>query len=155
MSGTGDGGPPTRQAGPRVWVGVAVGVVLVAGALLAVAYERDDGSAGGDERPEARSAYTHEFEAAYTGDVWIEVDAPDDAPRTVTITWGRWQRRIIHETDDVVAYAFRKNDAQAEGEVIPTEVTVEPAAEVTFAAGDLPEGSVDVNDDWVDVGPEE
>ena len=155
MSGTGDGGPPTREAGPRVWVGVAVGVVLVAGALLAVAYERDDGAGAGDDGggPEARSEYVHEFEAAYTGDVWIEVDAPDDAVRTVTITWGEWQRQVIHETDAPAAYAFRKLDAQAEGEVVPTEVTVEPAAEVTFHAGELPDGAIDVNEDWVEVGP--
>lgn len=79
--------------------------------------------------------------------MWIRVEAPDDAVRTILIRWGPYQRMIVHETRRPTTYAFHK-DA---GPTVPTTVTVSRGAgvRVTFGQGLLaPLGSVDVNDGW-------
>ena len=165
MSGMAGGPPPgdvaapageperaSRRPGLGLVVGVAIGVIAVSGALLAVV-----SGSGGDDPPERRpppdataeaGRFEHQYPAAYDGPVWVTVDAPDAAPRTVTIRWGDYQRVVMHEGSAPHAYVFDKS-ANEPGEEKPTFVIVEPAAEVAFASGPTPPSDADdVNRDW-------
>jgi hypothetical protein len=83
------------------------------------------------------------------GPVWITVDAPDDAPRTLVIRWGAHQKRIHHDLADPTIYVFSKDSIDTSGESVLTTVHIEPGAVVTFDQGaDPPVGSLDVNDGW-------
>jgi hypothetical protein len=129
-----------------------IGVVAVSGALAAVVY------GGGDEQgadrepgggpPEQAVEVTHEWPATYGGQVWITVDAPDDAPRSITIRWGPWERRIVHDTAEPTTYWFTKDTPQPGDESVPATVRIDPGADVTFDQGTPPVGAVDVSDDW-------
>jgi hypothetical protein len=143
-----------------------VGAAAVSGAVIAVLNERDDDPGGGedvaDEQPAepgdtfgdeagdepgedpGQSQWRHTFEPTYTGPVWITVQAPDSRVRTLTITWGAWQRQVIHEGTDAVSYLFTKGG----GENIPIAVEVAPDAVVEFGFGTPPEGAEDINEDW-------
>lgn len=94
------------------------------------------------------------YPEVYDGPVWITVDAPDAAPRLVTISWGAWQRRIDHASADPVTYWFTKGTSGAAGPAtVETVVTADPPAEVTFGYGEfVPEGAVDVRDGWAPAG---
>lgn len=95
----------------------------------------------------ADAVFEHTYSSDHEGPVWIRVEAPDDAVRTILIRWGPYQRLIVHETRWPTTYAFHK-DA---GPTVPTTVTVSRGAgvRVTFGQGLLaPLGSVDVNDGW-------
>jgi hypothetical protein len=76
--------------------------------------------------------------------VWITVEAPDSDVRTIVVTWGAWQRRIVHEGSDVASYRFTKDP----GATVPIVVDVEPDAVVTFGSGTPPPDSEDVNAGW-------
>jgi hypothetical protein len=97
------------------------------------------------------SSDSHEFDADYTGPVWITVDANDATPRNVLISWGDWQRPIVHQTADPVSYEFTKERAETAVTNAPAMVEVEPSAEVTFHQGDPPNDAIDVNEDWIEV----
>lgn len=153
-----------RTAPPRwrKWLGLAIGVVVASGALAAVLHDRggdgDDGGGGGRDarRSEASPAgaeqtteTSYEWPNTYAGPVWITVDAPDAVPRTITIRWGPWERRIIHEAADPVTYEFAKSPDDLGEPTVPTLVRVEPGAEVTFGSGSTPPpDAVDVNPGW-------
>lgn len=157
------GSRPRARAG-RVIAGIAVGAGLVGVAVLAVL---GDGSPSGDGRSERAAAarggdaveasatpppeakrFRHVFESDYVGPVWITVEAPDAGTRSVTIKWGPWQRRITHQGSEALTYHFWKGVTPAGERVPPTTVVVDPGAEVTFGAGAIPEGAVDVNKEW-------
>jgi hypothetical protein len=128
---------------------LVVGVIAVSGALIAVVSASGDGDEPKPGRPVEESSYDHEFPADYAGPVWITVDAADAGARTITIAWGPWERRIIHEDAGPVTYVFTKNPPSPDDENVPTTVTVEPAARVEFGNGPTPPaGAVDVNADW-------
>jgi hypothetical protein len=139
-----------RRSRGRAWLGLAVGIVIVSGALVVVLNDPDDEGGDGDPVPSVRtpgqgaSQSIFEWPASYAGPVWITVDAADAAPRTITIRWGPWERRIVHEGADPVTYEFSKNP----GETVPTTVRVDPAAEVSFGSGTPPVDAVDVNAGW-------
>jgi len=150
-AGPGAGGRPLRRRG--VWAGLVIGVIAVSGALAAVLYAGgDDGTAQDNEPtsrvPEAAVEKSHEWPAAYAGQVWITVTAPDDAPRSVTIRWGPWERRIVHESAEPTTYWFTKDPPEPGGQNVATTVRIDPGADVTFDQGTPPVGAVDVNDDW-------
>lgn len=140
-------------------VGVVLGVLGVSGALLAVLHDRDreddpepepDGTEEEQSGVEAEAELSHTFPAEYDGPVWVTVDAADGGTRTVTISWGPWQRVISHAEEEPVTYVFDKNPTAAGDETVPTSVRVEPAAEVEFGSGtEVPEGAQDVNQDWI------
>ena len=140
-------------------IGGVLGAAVVSGALLAVLNERDgggsgdvdggsgsssNGGSGSQAAEDARGEWEHHFPETYSGPVWITVEAPDDEVRTVTITWGEWQRTIVHSAAGPATYEFHKNP----GPTVPTTVTVEPAAKITFGSGAPPTGAEDVNDNW-------
>lgn len=135
-----------------LWLGLVIGAVAVSGALAAVLYERGDtGNGDSDDdddgdRPELELAaeWEHAFPESYSGPVWITVQAPDEATRTITIVWGPWQRTILHRGTEPVSYLFGKG----EGPTVPTWVGTEPEAQITFHRGTPPDGAVDVNADW-------
>jgi hypothetical protein len=145
-----DGDGPDALAPRPLGTGRAVGLVVVAiavsGALFAVA-----GVVGDDptrERVARSSTYGHEFPADYAGPVWVTVDAVDATAHTVTIAWGSRERRIVHEDAEPVTYVFTKAPPGPGGESVPTTVTVEPDAVVTFGNGPAPPAdAVDVNAD--------
>jgi hypothetical protein len=156
-----------RSAGARrwAWIGGIAGALAVSGALVAVLYERGDSESTGSKRLSARSEqtddrstgtpdeaapteWTHTFPKAYAGPVWITVTSPDSRVRAITITWGPWERRVVHEGTEPVSYLFSK---QADSEV-PLTVVVEPGAKVTFESGTPPAGAEDINADWVEIG---
>jgi hypothetical protein len=157
-------GPGGGARHRSTWLGLLIGVVAVSGALIAVVHDRggdagDAGRAGDADRAAARSGpvatsharteWTHEWSAAYSGPVWITVDAGDAGVRTVVIRWGPWQRRIVHETADPVTYVFKKDPTRAGDRLVPTTIHVEPGAEVAFGQGATPPtNSIDVNDGW-------
>jgi hypothetical protein len=154
---SGEPGLAGRRRGWLVVIGVAVGVIAMSGALLAVLNEGDaggDGSSPTTTRPPERTRWQHEWPASYAGDVWITVDAPDAGARTVTIRWGPWQRQIVHDGDEPATYVFTKNVTLPGEETVPTTVTVEPGATITFGSGEPPAASVDVNDDWTPASDE-
>ena len=159
MSGSAEGaaGPGAgRGLGRRrgIWVGLAIGVVAVSGALAAVLYGGDGGADGSGsaarqgEDPNGPVEVSHEFPASYGGQVWITISAADDAPRSVTIRWGPWERRLVHESDGPVSYWFTKNPPQPGDENVPATVRIEPRAEVEFAQGTPPVGAVDASTEW-------
>lgn len=142
------------------WIGTVLGAVAVSGALVAVLHQSDgdsgDRPAGASEQvgppPAAgRQHWKHEWPATYAGPVWITVDPPDDVPRTVTITWGPWQRQILHDDAAPVTYLFGKSPTAAGDATVPTAVDVDPAAVVTFGSGTPPPEAVDINDGWTRV----
>jgi hypothetical protein len=108
----------------------------------------EGGEGGGEGRGEPRTDWEHLFDAEYAGPVWITVTAPDDERRTVTITWGPWQRRIVHQDDEPRSYLFSKGA----GSTVPLTVEVDPAATVDFGAGTPPVDAEDVNDGWTETG---
>jgi hypothetical protein len=145
-----EGRDETRPPRPGLGlvVGLVVGVIAVSGALFAVASGTGDDETT-RERVARSSTYGHEFPADYAGPVWVTVDAVDATAHTVTIAWGPWERRIIHEDEAPVTYVFTKNPPEPGDENVPTTVTVEPDAEVTFGNGPTPPAdAVDVNADW-------
>lgn len=142
---------------------MVVGALVVAGAVAAVLHGPEgtdtvgDGPAGDREIEDGeiedgevtaegrRPRWEHEYPTSYTGPVWITVTAPDDVARTVTIDWGPWRRRIVHDGTGPVSYRFTKDP----GPTVPTVVHVEPAATVQFGSGrPPPEGATDVNAGW-------
>jgi hypothetical protein len=126
-----------------------IGIVVMSGALLAVLHDRD--SDDPPPEPQAKTEWTHHYPADYAGPVWITVDAPDDAPRTLVIRWGPYQKRIHHDVAEPTIYLFNKDSVDASGESAPTTIHVEPGAVVTFGQGtNPPVGSLDVNDGWED-----
>lgn len=142
------GGRHGRRRG--VWVGLVIGVIAVSGALVAVLQD-----SGGDDEPSPLPGgpiepveVTHEFPADYSGQVWITVTAADDAPRTVTIRWGPWERRFVHESPDPETYWFTKDPPQPGDENVPTTVRIEPGADVVFDQGSAPIGSFDMSTGW-------
>lgn len=149
-AGPGAGRRPLRRRG--VWAGLVIGVVAVSGALAAVVYAGgDDDSAEGREasaRPDEPVEASHEWPADYTGQVWITVTAPDDAPRSVTIRWGPWERRIVHDSAEPVTYWFTKAPPEPGDVNVPTTVRVDPGAQVAFDLGAPPVGAVDASTDW-------
>lgn len=155
-------GRRVRSSTWRRWLGLAIGILVVSGALVAVFHDRegDDGGDGGeDDRRRAAAAAaaepteaSHEWPSSYAGPVWITVDAGDTTPRTIVIRWGPWERRIIHESADPVTYEFAKSPDDVGEPTVPTAVRVEPGAEVTFGSGATPPAdAVDVNAGWTRV----
>jgi len=158
VSGSAEGaaGPGAgRGAGRRrgIWAGLVIGIVAVSGALGAVLY--GDGGPDGHEpaarqpdEPDGPVEVSHEFPASYGGQVWVTINAGDDAPRSVTIRWGPWERRLVHESDGPVSYWFTKNPPKPGDENVPTTVRIEPAADVDFDQGTPPVGAVDASTGW-------
>ncbi|HEV7761193.1 MAG TPA: hypothetical protein VGO78_19435 [Acidimicrobiales bacterium] len=144
----------TAGSGNRrgAWAGLVIGIVVMSGALLAVLHDRDS-SDDSAPRPQAKTEWTHHYPAKYVGPVWITVDAPDDAPRTLVIRWGGYQKRIHHDVDEPTIYVFNKDSVDAGGKSVPTTIHVEPGAVVTFDQGpNPPVGSQDVNGGWQEAG---
>lgn len=148
-------GPDAAAGGRRgrrrgVGVGLVIGVVVVSGALVAVT--RDGGGADEEDaapdRQDGPTEVTHEFPADYGGQVWITVTAADSAPRSVTIRWGPWEKRFVHESADPVSYWFLKDPPQPGDENVPTTVRIEPSADVTFDQGTPPVGARDASTGW-------
>ena len=152
-----------RFAGARwAWIGGIAGALAVSGALVAVLYERgDSGSGGGDGssgRPQkvaedasaepAKTLWRHTFSESYTGPVWITVESSDGHVRNVVITWGPWERHVVHQGTEPASYLFTKNP----GPNVPLAVEVEPEAVITFGSGKAPVGAEDINADWVRSG---
>lgn len=142
------------------WVGTTVlGAVAVSGALVAVLHQRDDpngsdrpaGASPGQPPAAGRRHWQHEWAASYAGPVWITVDPPDDVPRTITITWGPWQRQLLHDGAAPKTYSFEKSPTGQGEETVPTSVDVDPAAVVMFGSGTPPDGAVDVKAGWTRV----
>jgi hypothetical protein len=156
MSGPGVGtADPEHRSHDRrrgVWVGLVIGVIVVSGALLAVFQ-----SGGDDEAPPQQAdgprEFTHEFPADYGGQVWITVTSPDDSPRQVTIRWGPWEKRFVHESDEPLTYWFTKDPPKPGAENVPVTVTVDPGADVTFDQGTAPLEAIDKSTEW-DEAPE-
>jgi hypothetical protein len=153
----------SRGAG-RVWasVGTILGAIAVSGALIAVLHQRDQGNDGdrpagatdetGPPKATGRQHWQHEFPDGYAGPVWITVDPPDDLPRTITITWGPWQRQLLHDGNEPGTYLFAKSPTAPGEATVPTSVDVDPAAVVTFGQGKSPpRDAVDVNEGWIRV----
>lgn len=147
------------MAGARrwVWIGGAIGAMAVSGALVAVLNEHDNGEGGGtggageagdsaDETvPEpGQTHWRYTYPESYAGPVWITVEAPDNRVRQVTITWGAWQRRLVHEDVEPTTYLFNKSP----GPTVPIAVDVEPEATVTFGSGTPSPDAEDINAGW-------
>jgi hypothetical protein len=125
--------------------------------LAAVLYGGDGGADGSGSAARQRNEpdgldgpveVSHEFPASYGGQVWITISAADDAPRSVTIRWGPWERRLVHQSDGPVSYWFTKDPPKPGDENVPTTVRIEPRAEVDFAQGTPPVGAIDASNDW-------
>ena len=101
-------------------------------------------------QPTGPVEFTHTYPAAYDGPVWITVSAPDVGVRTVTIDWGPWQRRIMHESAEPASYWFGK-EANEPGRAELLTITVEPEADVEFHQGEPPADATDVREEWVRV----
>jgi hypothetical protein len=120
---------------------------VMSGALLAVLHDRTDSDADASPQREEKTEWTHNYPADYVGPGWITVDVPDDAPRTLVIRWGAWQKRVHLDLDAPTVYVFSKDSIDESGESVPTTISVEPAAVVTFDQGpNLPVGSEDLRD---------
>lgn len=167
-TGPGSSEEPTprhgRKPSARALIGLAVGALAVSGAIVAVLTDREgpataedaNGSGeAGDGEPEVLTGadgepmdldteWLHTFDEDHEGVVWITVTAPDTEVRSVTVSWGPWERHITHATTDPASYHFSKNL----GPTVTTVVRVDPAAHVTFGQGAPPEGAIDVNDGW-------
>lgn len=154
-------GPAERTADPGgrrsgiwhgVWVGLVIGVIVVSGALVAVLHGpgSDDSDARRDspQRLDEPTEVTHEFPAGYVGQVWVTITAPDAAPREVTISWGPWNKHLVHRSAEPKTYWFTRDAATSEADNIPATVHVEPGAEVTFDQGMVPVGAVDASIGW-------
>lgn len=165
-------GAQERRRSPYWWtIGGVLGALAVSGAVwAAMSQDGSDGSGdddgdggsatteapepaaapadGGEGGGEPRTDWEHLFDAEYAGPVWITVAAPDDERRTVTITWGPWQRRIVHQDDEPRTYLFSKGA----GSTVPLTVEVDPAAAVDFGSGTPPVDAEDVNDGWTETG---
>jgi hypothetical protein len=147
-------GVTSGMKGRRRWwvIGGVLGAIAVSGGLVAVL----GGTSGDADEPGGqvegtldgeRVEWRHEFPEAHAGDVWITVEAADESPRTVTITWGEWQRRLSHDASGRQTYVFTKNP----GPTVETVVRAEPAAVVTFGTGTPPAEAEDVNAGWTRV----
>jgi hypothetical protein len=129
-----------------------IGIVAVSGALVAALH--DGGGSGADEREAAPQRQdepveaSHEWPAAFSGQVWITITASDTAPRSVTIRWGPWEKRFVHESDEPVSYWFTKDPPKPGDQNVPATVRIEPGADVTFDQGTPPVGSVDASIGW-------
>lgn len=132
--------PPRRRWWAGFLVGVAGGMLVTAIVVLV---------RGQDAASPPPAAYEHSFPPEVTGDVWISITAEDEAPRLVTITWGRWRRRLVHASGEKVSYVFTKAEGGPDTTVVPTIVVVDPGAEVTFGTGPAPQPAIDVRSDWV------
>lgn len=140
-----------RRLGRGTIAGLVIGVIVVSGALVAVvAGPGGGGDGGGGEAPPGPAEFTHTYPAAYDGPVWVTVSPPDGGVRTVTIDWGPWQRRVVHQGAEPASYWFSKGVDEA-GEPAALTVTVEPGAEVEFHRGEPPAGATDVRKEWVRV----
>jgi hypothetical protein len=140
--------------GRRLWaiIGGVLGAIAVSGGLVAVLGNSENDAEGQDESAEetlagAQEEWRHEFPESHAGQVWITVEAPDDEPRMVTITWGEWERRVTHTAEGPRTYVFTKDP----GPTVPTVVRAEPAAVVEFGAGAPPDGSENVDEGWTRV----
>jgi hypothetical protein len=157
MSGSADV-PAGTARHRRAWAGIFIGLLVVSGAVAAVLYGdgRDESGADGapppTSEPAAPTSQTHEWPAEYGGPVWITVDAADAAPRTITLSWGKWERTVVHLESGPISYEFTKGEPQPGDGNWPTIVEVDPGADVSFDQGDdPPSGAIDVNDGWIDV----
>jgi hypothetical protein len=155
VSGSAEATGPGATAADRrrrhrgIWAGLIIGVVAAAGALVAVLQDSGGGDRDGPPAPvDGPIEATHEFPADYGGQVWITVVAPDAAPRSVSISWGPWEKRFVHESEDPQAYWFTKHEPQPGDESVPATVRVDPAAEVTFDQGTPPIGALDRSTGW-------
>jgi hypothetical protein len=125
-------------------IGVLLGALLVAVAALAM-LTGDSSDAASSRSP---SSADHLYPSEYGGDVWITVKAPDARARTITITWGPWQRVIDHHTKQRRTYVFTKYPTRAGEQNVSVHVEVAPGAKVRFGSGRRPADSIDVNDGW-------
>jgi hypothetical protein len=125
-------------------VGVAIGALLATVAALAML------STDTSDAASTRTSISadHLYPSEYGGDVWITVKAPDPHARTITITWGPWQRVIDHRTQGSRTYVFSKYPTRAGEQNVPVHVVVAPSAKVKFGSGRRPAASIDVNDGW-------
>jgi hypothetical protein len=143
-----------RRSGRRgAWAGLVIGIIVVSGAVVAVLHDHgDDGDGDGREAsPQQQDEpveISHEWPAAYGGQVWITITAADAAPRSVTIRWGPWERHFVHESDEPLSYWFTKNAPKPGDENVPTTVTVSPGADVAFDQGTPPVGAIDQSTGW-------
>jgi hypothetical protein len=129
-----------------------IGIVVVSGAYVAVFHDSgDDGERASlrvQQQEEEAVEASHEWPAAYSGQVWITVTAADAAPRSVTIRWGPWERHFVHDSDEPVSYWFTKDPPKPGDENVPATVRIEPGADVTFDQGTPPVGAVDTSTGW-------
>jgi hypothetical protein len=146
-------GPAVGTAGPgrrrSAWVGLVIGIIAVSGALVAVLHDR-----GGEDEvsppPDEAVKISHEWPAEYSGQVWITVDADDASPRSVTISWGPWERTFVHESADPLTYWFTKAPPKPGDANVPATVRIEPGAGVTFGQGPPAVGALDRSTGWDD-----
>lgn len=134
-----------------------IGVIAVSGAVIAALYQPDANDTGtGDPDTDGtvsdgtvvsdfRTEWEHTFPTGYSGPVWITVTTPRAEPCTLTITWGPWQREILHADAESITYHFRKDNPN---DSVPIVVTAQPAAGVTFGTGPPPIAAIDVNEGW-------
>ncbi|MGH9213952.1 MAG: hypothetical protein ACRD2C_25255 [Acidimicrobiales bacterium] len=135
-------GETPRRRRPRAFValGVVVGIAAVSGALFALLRTGDE--------PEPASEWRHTWDAELAGQVWITVDAEDAATRRITLTWGPWQRQILHASADPVTYWTTKTPSPEGEDAVPIMVDVNPGAVITFGEGTPPVPAEDVSQEW-------
>jgi hypothetical protein len=144
-------GPAVGTAGPgrrrSAWAGLVIGIIAVSGALVAVLHDRG-GESEASPQPDEAVKISHTWPATFGGQVWITVDADDATPRSVTIDWGPWERRFVHESADPVTYWFTKDPPKPGDDNVPATVRIEPGAKVTFDQGPPPVGALDRSTGW-------
>lgn len=154
---------PHRRSKSRVGVRlavVAVGAVVVSGAVVAILNEGgedDDGEEEASDNTDPTSvepanepdetSWNHRYPEHYVGPVWITVETDDGTARNITITWGPWQRKAVHDGAAPLTYLFRKDSEDLVTVVVDVEPPVD--ADVTFGHGDPPNDGIDVNAGWV------
>jgi hypothetical protein len=141
---------PDAEAGSRrwrqvAWFAIGVSVAVIAGLSFVVL---------SDQASDEETQVTFRFPPDHVGPVWITVSAPDDEPRTVTITWGPYQRTVdLRARHPQICWFEKRSIEPDESSVVETVVEVTPAASVEPGHGpEPPPGAIDISDGWVLAG---
>jgi transcriptional regulator with XRE-family HTH domain len=142
-----DAPPPAQARLPRRLAVVVAAVYVALGSALLL-HGGDEPHLGAVAQQRPTGVAYHEFTASYVGDVWIRITPAREhigEPHRVTLHWGS----IMKEVDLKNLARSRALFTGKRGhDHVPMQVSVEPAATISFGESNVPDGAMDINKGW-------